>query len=710
MLRKFILFATTLACISGGVFAQQPCATDDQYRKLLLQYPQLAEMEEQFNQQANEAKNSLHRTTAVPTIVDMAVVVHVVHDYGVENVSDNAIYEAVKNWTMVFMKENPDTADVIAPFKNKIGKANFRLHLATKDPNGNPTKGVLRHYSYMATRGTDEAKFESWDQTRYLNIWLVNKFDDDHAGAAAYAYYPSSASFTPWYDGVISLYNYLDYEKTMVHEIGHCMNLAHVWGSTNQPGVSCSGSDNVNDTPPTKGHNPTGCTAGSLYDTQCAAPDTVNAQNIMDYTYCSRMFTPGQVSRMRAALNANTAGRNNLYTSATLQSTGALDPMPDLPPIADFCVNKATGTTITDPRSYFLTIGNTALFNFKNTSWNDTISSVSWTLSNGASTPTSTNTGIVTSSFSQPGWVTISLTATSNAGTNTITNTHAVYAADTIPLPMGTVQKFANAASVDKWPMINVWNNMFKWEYYTGAGYDDNGCVRFKSYDSTNKRYAPANGDRDEFYTPSYDLTAVSGDIYVNFYVASASIGSGRSDSMILEASTTGGQRWTKVAMYNGSALYNNANKPAKFAPTTASQWKLQSVKLPTGVAHAKNTFFRFRYFAGATGNNTYIDNFSVGMWPADVAEAMNNKSMFSVFPNPATNGFNLVFNTGNSGDVSYVIRDITGKLVYQHAANFGANVTHQETIGRDITPAAGMYLITVTMDGNTSTQKLVVY
>ena len=61
--------------------------------------------------------------------------------------------------------------------------------------------------------------------------------------------------------------------RTLTHEIGHCFNLAHVWGSTNQPGVAC-GDDLVTDTPETMGH-----TSCDLSSSVCNPPLIENVQN-----------------------------------------------------------------------------------------------------------------------------------------------------------------------------------------------------------------------------------------------------------------------------------------------------------------------------------------------------------------------------------------------------------------------------------------------
>ena len=736
MFSKIALLATVGVCMTGITYAQSPCSTDEHHHQLLLQHPQLAEFEKQFDDQlkAGLAK----RTTATgpdTNTYDVPIVVHVVHDYGAENVSDDAVFNAASSWADTYMKRNADTAYVIAPFIPYIGNPKIRLHLATIDPNGNPTKGIVRQQSYLSNNADDQAKYTSWPNNKYINIWLIGTFGAGSTGAAAYAYYPSSGAYMPYYDGVISLYDYISVQKTIPHELGHVLNLSHTWGSTNSPGVAC-GDDNVDDTPPTKGHNP-GCGAVSLYDVACASgythtytsmsglpdslvdyPDTVNAQNIMDYTYCELMFSKGQVNRMRAALTAATAGRNNLITQANLVATGALQARPDLAPIPDFIMNKATDAGfITDSRTYFLTYNNLGNFSFRNTSWNDTVSGVSWTFSNGASVPTSTSMTTVTNRFSTPGWVTVTLDATSNAGTGTLVNTHAVYAADTIVAGgLGYSQLFGSAASVDNWPMFNYYNNQFRWEYYTGAGLTDNTCIRYRSFDTSARITGTATGDHDDVFTPAFDLAGIPDSLYLNFFTSCASTNSGISgwtdkvgDSMQVDVSTSGGARWTKLVGYNSAALVNAGTTNTDFVPTSFSQWKPRAVRIPA-TYRTGNVFFRFRYWPGNTGNNLYLDNFSINPAVSGVKDMVTTAGTLNIFPNPSTNGCSLVFKTGSDGQVVYTIKDLTGKTIYQDSKSLQPNTMQQEDVPRSATPAAGMYFVTVTVDGVSLTQKMVVY
>lgn len=735
MFHKIIVTVATLLAATAS-YAQLPCSTDDHYHQLLLQYPQLAEYEKQFNSQVQQGV--ARRTTAAmddTTTYDVPLVVHVVHDYGPENIADNAIYDAAAYWAEVYVKHNSDTSAVIPPFIPYIGNPRIRLHLATIDPNGKPTKGVVRSQSYLTNNADDQAKYNAWPNDKYINIWLIGTFGASSASAAAYAYYPASGASMPYYDGVIALYNYINVQKTIPHELGHVLNLQHTWGSTNNPGVAC-GDDGVDDTPPTMGHMP-GCTLAALYDVTCAGsdsvaymssdgttdsvvhyPDTVNSQNIMDYTYCELMFTKGQVQRMRAALTSPVAGRNNLITPANLAATGALQPMPDLPPVADYILNPASGAgLVTDSRCYFLTFNNTGSFVFRNASWNDTVSSVLWTFSNGATTPSSASTSIVTNQFSQPGWVTVSLVANSNAGSDTLVNTQAVYAADTaVAGGTGYRQQFATAAAIGNWPMFNYYHNQFKWELYNGAGYGDNSCVRYRSFDTSSRIFGTAIGDYDDFYTPAFDLSGISDSLYLNFFTAGASTTSGigswtatTGDSLQVEASTSGGARWKRLAVIGGTDLANNGYHNSEFAPSALSQWKPRAISIPAAY-RTNNTFFRFRYFPGNTGNNFYLDNFNIDGFPAGVKDALSTTGFVDIYPNPATNGCNIAFKTRSSGIASYSIKDLAGRVIFSAEKQYAPNTVQHETIPRSATPAAGIYFVTVTIDDASCVQKLVVY
>ncbi|MEC8362128.1 MAG: M43 family zinc metalloprotease, partial [Bacteroidota bacterium] len=82
-----------------------------------------------------------------------------------------------------------------------------------------------------------------------------------------------------------------DLGRTATHEVGHYLNLRHIWGDG-----GCGASDFVDDTPDSDGPN-YGCALGSA---ACGTTDMV--QNYMDYSddACMNLFTQGQSDRMNA--------------------------------------------------------------------------------------------------------------------------------------------------------------------------------------------------------------------------------------------------------------------------------------------------------------------------------------------------------------------------------------------------------------------------
>ncbi len=745
MLRRVLVALLVLLSVCSKGIAQDRCYTDEKYREMVQAYPGILDLEREFEAQIRSNAGGvnvagLNKTTISATdtsIIDIPIVIHIVHDYGAEYLSDNVIYEAAKYWADVYMCQNADTSTVIDPFKKWVGNPRIRLHLATIDPNGKPTKGVVRHRSYLTSNADDQAKYNQWAPNKYINVWFIRQFGASATGAAAYAIYPSTAVYQPYADGIIGLYSYANYDKAIPHEFGHVLNLSHPWGSTNSPDVAC-GDDNVDDTPPTKGHNPVGCIPSALYDVTCAGgylrhytsrsggdsivdyPDTTNAQNIMDYTYCQRMFTKGQVVRMRTAMLSSTAGRNNLFSASNLAATGALAAMPDLKPVADYSVERSSGGGVTtDSRCYFLAANSPANFNFYNRSWNDTVTRVDWSFSNGATTPTASSLTAITNHFSVPGWVTVTQLATSNAGTDTLVRSNAVFVADTQAAGgSGYVQHFADAASVSNWPMFNFFENQYKWQLYSGVSSDgDNSCIKYRSRDTTNKRVATPAGDHDDFYTPAFNLAGVTGNFYLNFMTAAASSpapsGFGapdaNADSLEIDASTSGGVRWTRIGGISGTTLANNGAKSSEFTPTSAGQWIGRSIPIPATYRTA-NTFLRFRYWPGTTGNNFYMDDLHLSQFPVGISASELPNSAFKIFPNPATSAFSVIFNPGMNGAVHLIIRDLAGKVVFERANTYSPGYIAQETLQRDDLPAPGLYFVSMVIDGNTATEKLVVY
>jgi hypothetical protein len=259
-------------------------------------------------------------------VYTIPMVFHVIHENGNENISDEQIYDAIAVLNRDFRKLNPDTSDIIDAFAGIAGDARVEFRLATIDPNGNCHSGINRIVSPLTNDGSnsDMKALSYWPRNKYMNVWICAEIG---SGIAGFTNLPGdvNGNWGAFEDGIVLRSDYVGSigtsspikSRTLTHETGHWLNLYHTWGPTNSPAdpTNCDFDDNVTDTPNTVGYtscNIDGASCGSLID---------NVQNYMEYSYCSRMFTEGQTTRMRAALLSNTAQRNNLWSAANLEST-----------------------------------------------------------------------------------------------------------------------------------------------------------------------------------------------------------------------------------------------------------------------------------------------------------------------------------------------------------------------------------------------------
>ena len=245
------------------------------------------------------------------TVATIPTVVHVLYRTAAENIGDAQVASQVDVLNADFRAKNADRETVPEPFARRVGDALVEFALATEDPDGKPTGGIVRtRTSVTAFDGTiaelDEAikgAARPWPPDRYLNIWVCTL----GAGLLGYAQFPGGP---PDSDGVVVLNTAFgtggiveapfDRGRTATHEVGHWLNLLHIWGDDR---LGCRGSDNVSDTPNQGGSN-TGCPEFPAIS--CSnGPHGDMFMNYMDYTddACMCAFTRGQVARMHAALD-----------------------------------------------------------------------------------------------------------------------------------------------------------------------------------------------------------------------------------------------------------------------------------------------------------------------------------------------------------------------------------------------------------------------
>jgi hypothetical protein len=260
-------------------------------------------------------------------LIRIPVVVHVLHRGEAigtgRNISDAQIQSQIDVINEDFKRLNADRVNTPNVFTGVAGVPNYEFVLACIDPNGNATNGIRRVFttktsfavsqtcvnnSCITNETTIGVKFtaqggdDAWATNRYLNLWTCD-FND---GTLGYATFPADFVTNPNVDGVVIAYNAFgrtgtlqanfNLGRTATHEIGHWLNLLHIWGD-----ASC-GDDHVGDTPPQLGPN-YNCPAFPKRTVTCN--NTTNGEmfmNYMDYSNdnCMNLFTAEQTLRGRA--------------------------------------------------------------------------------------------------------------------------------------------------------------------------------------------------------------------------------------------------------------------------------------------------------------------------------------------------------------------------------------------------------------------------
>lgn len=664
------------------------CGAAEINNRLFEKHPEAIKAREELEQ---FTKNFSEQKSQQPPVYIIPVVFHIIHEYGSENISDAQCEDAIRVMNEDYRKLNPDTDDIVTAFKPIASDCEIEFRLAKLDPNGNCTNGIERIVSPTTNVGDETAKLNPWPRNRYLNIWVVRSIA---SGAAGYSQYPSAVAGN-WgaaVDGIMVLSTYVgsigtgnySRSRTLTHEAGHWLNLAHCWGNSNSPGLSsnCSDDDGVTDTPNTIGWtscNLNGASCGSALD---------NVQNYMEYSYCSRMFTAGQKSRMRAALNASTASRNNLWTSANLSFTGLNNNNPTpCAPIADFYSDAQTvcaGSSIT----------------FSDQSFNGTPTSWNWTFTGGTpSSSTSQNPVVV---YNTPGTYAVTLTAANSTGSDAITKTSFIRVESSSPDITGGVfsESFETLTlSGSNWTVLN--DGGPAWAISNSSGFTGSKSMRINNLGSS-------VGDVDEFITPSFDLTQFpSPRLYYRYAYAQLPNSDASANTLRVMVSTDCGKTWSTRRTLTGGGLATVPNQTATFVPTAGSttQWKQDNVVLST-FASSNNALVKFSFTAGG-GNNIFIDDININS-PTGIFEPDAVEGSLVVFPNPSNGQLNVQFDLEHSSMVGLWLTDISGRLVHQVApANMTAgSVTMQLDAGN---LSSGMYLLSVDMEGRKITRKVFV-
>ena len=322
------------------------CGTPDITKEYLNIHPDVRERLEAIAAQtqqyiADAEALGLKDTGPQKPLITIPVVVHVIFNTAAENLVPAVIQSQIDELNLAFRgalkpgpNASPTLSQVPAPYAARVGDARVQFCLATRDPNGRATNGITYrdntdsaqyHFfsgnaaMHRATGGTD-----AWNTAHYLNIWCYDL-------GTGIGVFPGTAT-DPSEDGVQMGYAFFGrgphtvyptstLGRLTVHEVGHWLNLQHIFGDVNRP-ANCYDSDDVSDTPNQNtfsGGNPRFPKPNCSND-----PGGEMFMNHMDLVEddSKLMFTRLQALRMQASFAPTTPTRRGGYRESLRSSPG----------------------------------------------------------------------------------------------------------------------------------------------------------------------------------------------------------------------------------------------------------------------------------------------------------------------------------------------------------------------------------------------------
>ena len=737
MLKNFYssVLTVALALVGGGASAQSVanergpnwCGSVAIQERYFAEHPGAREAQKAMYQQLEALAALQQRGTAgtmgTPDVV-IPVVVHIIHSGGTDNISDRQINSAIEQLNTDYQKLNADTANTLPLFQPIAASVGFRFRLAKKDPSGKCTTGITRHYAPNQVNDNQSGAVQAislWDRSRYLNIWVVGSIGTPIPGGGivlGYSYLPQNAPSTR--DGFVVRGDYFGNQgtsspnralsRTATHEIGHYFGLSHPWGQTNTPGTGdCTGTDYVADTPPTDGTY-----ICNLNYAPCGP--IANVQNFMDYASCPTMFTEGQKTLIRNILTTRPE-RNGLTTAANLLATGTNDGYvaPDCAPIAAFAPAPGTSTRV-------CVNSNVTLRDYSsNFSANGGALTYTWSFPGG--NPATATGQTVTVSYPNAGIYSVTETVSNSIGSSTASVTNLIRvesptSGETAPF----AQSFEDSNFPNLFPATPLRN-------YETSGTSSTGIVSSTftwQRQTTQQTSIPAADGMAYLYvfnrsfpagavstllTPNINLASITGPVVLSFARAFALRTTTSNDQLRISFSTDCGVSWSASTIFDVAALSTQGATPIDgFVPASSADWQTLSLPIPTQYQGSGQFKVRLQMVNGTSqGNNFYFDNLRISSPLGTKADALAGRGI-SVYPNPLTNETAVHFNLPAATQVQLRLTDLLGRNVLSlPAKTYGAGQQSisLQTAGHAL--RAGLYVVRISLDGETYSSKLTV-
>ena len=622
-----------------------------------------------LKKQSNEEKDG--------ELITIPVVFHILHnieDGSItgSNISDEQIAAQLEVLNDDFRRLNKDSVNTRAQFKGLAADLEIEFCLAQVTPEGIPFNGIHRIYTDKTefTVELNDAKFEeeggtaAWPKDDYLNIWVVdNLITSEGKETIGYAQFPEEAGLLPITaetDGVVIVDHAFGKKgtatgpyhlgRTATHEIGHWLNLYHLWGEEE----NCEADDLVEDTPVQEKAN-TGCKK----TVSCETEDMT--ENYMDYSYdvCKNIFTQGQKERVqflfseegsRHALINSTACETPVYKDRDMRILNVL-----VPRVEENC-------PVLIPQLQVQNFGNDTIFQFQldyffepgNVYKYEWIDSLNPLLSFDTLLITLPETDL--NPINPPYPFSADLHTVNNLENESFLKNKVNIDFDLL-LGVDSLKggDFENVATPTDWLIEDAFL------LNTDLGYNSQQCLQLPVADLSNDTLAK------EIIFPPLDMTRVEGDsLYFYYAYAFMSENNYGTDQLTLSVSTDCGFHYETLSQIYGSDLQTTLYYGESFEIQSHEDWR-EVIFDCTNYKTYRNLLFKIT-FKGNKGSNIYVDE--VAFSPSVIETT--NLSLFTI-PNKEnaikgitvlSNQINLSIFANQNKKTAHRIYDINGRLI----------------------------------------------
>ncbi len=623
-----------------------------------------------------------YNASAKKAIITIPVVVQIWEN--TSSVPDTRVTEQIDRLNADFGRTNTDAGNTPGVFSAVDTEIQFCL--ANKDENGNATSGIVRKTANGSPSGTNTSvgAADFWDTDKYLNILVY----DIGGGILGFTYTSSSVPnqgvhIDPQYFGNTG--GQFGLGRTASHEVGHWLNLEHIWGGGN----GC-GTDFVADTPLQAGPNSSNCpnfpSASSCSGTS-NGPNGDMFMNYMDYVIdgCMNAFTAGQKTRMTAAINNDRPGLLN--SAVTNCATAALT--------SEFSANI---TTINAGQSVIFTDASTPLATINSWNWDFDVANLG-----GVTAAAATTQGAHTVTYNNTGTYTVSLQVGDGSTNDTETKTSYIIVQSAGSTLCDTISNYNDAFFT---PSLN---GSAGWGWVSGHNdYDDIGKADFYSVPASGYEITGA-----EFYFAKNHDGSGSGTIDVKIWDGtSGSPGTELASKTINISSLNLYPTKTSVTFNAAVSVTNNYFLGIEFSSNGSPQDSIalihssDSVDLFAGQGTAWELWGDNSWHAFEENPDSWSMDVALAIFPILCTSVTGNNEIsgnigqLSIYPNPSIGTLNFGLTTIELSTVS--VYNMLGAEVFNATKN-----TQLFTVDMNNQPN-GVYFVKVKTGNDVITKKVI--